>query len=357
MGKYVRQQIDISKIIIDKKFQARVKGLDAEHVDNLAEEYERADSDIEPPRVWSIAGRDGFILTRGFHRLAALTKLKRKRVDCEVKSGTVSDALTDAAKSNHGHGKPRTNADKRHELEMLLEAHPEWSNRKLADEARVSYQFANDLRSQVTTVVTSNGQARVGRDGKTYTSSTKPRADKSDQVEESSSSESDTKKPEPTATPEPVKQCDDEPDEKSAPVQVDGWGIPIQAHAEKAFEAIPQFKEFVKRVRQFQKDLHELADGPGGQFLRKRMQGVHRPTKDNPKGFRWEFDGLKNVIFLLEDATPTYTVCPYMHNDEREHPENCATCWQQNWTGKLTGSIPPDLIKLAKAHYGVTEGK
>jgi hypothetical protein len=142
---------------------------------------------------------------------------------------------------------------------------------------------------------------------------------------------------------------------KPAAGDVDGWGIPIQPHAAEAFGTVPGFKAMVRHLRDAQRMLTELADTPGGAFLQKRMQWARRPTKDDPNAGRWIFNDLDNAVKLVEDCTPTYTTCPYLHlEDGRPHPDPCSTCLMQKWCAALwVKQIPAVLIERAKEAYRV----
>lgn len=144
------------------------------------------------------------------------------------------------------------------------------------------------------------------------------------------------------------------PTGKKEKVQVDGWGIPIQPHAKEIFEAVPEFNELVKTIRSVQKAMSDLAETPAGRFLQKRLQWKRFPTKEDPQAGRWIFKGLDDSVLLIQDCTPTYTVCPYACNDKLPHGDECKTCQMQNWTPKLFNSTVPDsLVKAAKEAFGV----
>src|SRR4029077_20527336 len=81
---------------------------------------------------------------RGFHRIAALEKIGRKSVDCEVKSGTWAEAVLDAVEGNIGHGLRRSNKDKRNAVLALIETYPDWSDREIAKRAGVSNEMVGD---------------------------------------------------------------------------------------------------------------------------------------------------------------------------------------------------------------------
>lgn len=339
----VRQQISIENIVVDKRFQSRVKGLDDAHVKDLMEAYERADSEIDCPRVWNLNGL-GMVLTRGFHRIEALKRLGRKRVEVEVKNGDVADALVDAAGSNSGHGLKRTNADKCRCVEMVLEAHPDWSSRRVADEAGVSANFVGELRDK--------REAKAEDVSSDDTSAPKTRTDKRGHQRPASKPKSASSK---KKEPEPVSQPDKETPAKETKVQpqVDGWGIQLQEHAIEPFQAVPEFDALIKYLKVAQRMLSELADKQGGRFLQKRCQW-YRTSKDeegNEKG-RWRMPELDNAVRNIEDTKPTYTTCPYAHNPEKQHPDDCTACRGAYWCPPLSKQIPPNLIENAKRDLG-----
>ena len=82
-----------------------------------------ADGTALPP-VNVYADADGRLyLTDGYHRVAAARRNGAAEVDAVVVNATRADALRAALKANAAHGFMRTNADKRHALEMA------WENR------------------------------------------------------------------------------------------------------------------------------------------------------------------------------------------------------------------------------------
>jgi len=175
----MKQMLALDSIVIDKDIQPRVKGLDEDHVDDLAEAYERPDAEIPPPRVFVVAGR-GNILTRGFHRVAAMKKKGKKKAECEVRYGTYAEADIDAASSNADHGLKRTNADKRNAVGKYLKHYPEWTDRKIAEAAGVGADLVADCR--VLSDSDNTNPKRVGKDGRKY-KSTKPKSDSDDSLD------------------------------------------------------------------------------------------------------------------------------------------------------------------------------
>lgn len=141
--------------------------------------------------------------------------------------------------------------------------------------------------------------------------------------------------------------------ESEEEVAVDGWGVPIQDHAAKAFEAAPLFDELLSLLRKADKLYSDLADMDGGEYLRRA--GVSVNARD-----RWKHTGIKDAINAVQDSKPTYTVCPYEHHAEafpeskHKHGKDCVLCHGLNWSRPLGKSeISDQVIAKVKEAYGV----
>lgn len=175
-------------------------------VSDYAEAMERGDK--FPPVTVFTDGAE-YYLADGFHRVEALRRIGKKAVVAELQDGDYKAALLYALKANSTHGLRRTNADKRHALEMAWNAREhlfggEPSIGLLAEVCGVSQRTAASFHTQqgmqiaypdapaaptmptrpARPITAENGNAqaengtfaapmmpvrRVGRDGKTYT--------------------------------------------------------------------------------------------------------------------------------------------------------------------------------------------
>lgn len=138
--------------------------------DDVVTEYaERMlEGDKFPPVVLFHDGSE-YYLADGFHRVLAAQHNGFKDILAEVHKGGWLDALKYSLGANRANGLRRTNADKRHCVELALKEFGKMSDRAIADVCGVSYTFVSERRKeleQVTTVVTS--QTRTGKDGKEY---------------------------------------------------------------------------------------------------------------------------------------------------------------------------------------------
>src|SRR4051794_18625155 len=79
---------------------------------------------LSPVTVYDDGER--YWLVDGFHRIAAAAILGHDTIACDVRPGTLRDAVAHAVGANAAHGLRRTNDDKRRAVETLLRD-PEWS--------------------------------------------------------------------------------------------------------------------------------------------------------------------------------------------------------------------------------------
>lgn len=93
--------------------------LNEDTVVDYAEAMERGD---KFPAVTVFTDGADYYLADGFHRVEALRRIGKKSVMAELQNGEYKDALLYALKANSTHGLRRTNADKRHALEMAWNA-------------------------------------------------------------------------------------------------------------------------------------------------------------------------------------------------------------------------------------------
>ena len=100
--------------------------------------------------VFREKGSARIIMADGFHRHRAHINADRDEIDCTVHKGGMKDALIFAAGSNFDHGLRRTNADKRHAVEMCLRD-PEISQltrQEIADICRVTKRTVQKIANQ-----------------------------------------------------------------------------------------------------------------------------------------------------------------------------------------------------------------
>ena len=103
-----------------------------------------------PPVTVFYDGKD-YWLADGFNRYYAHIAIKRDIIDIDIKKGTKLDAKLFACGANASHGQPRTNADKRNAVLMVL-SEPEWkgwSEREIARHCNVTHTLVQDVKKSL----------------------------------------------------------------------------------------------------------------------------------------------------------------------------------------------------------------
>jgi hypothetical protein len=114
-------------------------------------------------------------LADGFHRLQAAKQAGRDSIAATINPGGQREALLHALSANDTHGYRRTDADRRHAIELMLAdpAWREWNNSAIARQCRVSEFLVRTVRQErAPTPETQEPPERtrkVTRGGKTYT--------------------------------------------------------------------------------------------------------------------------------------------------------------------------------------------
>lgn len=155
------QELLIEKIRTDGGVQSRERISD-DYVMELAELI-KAGKKLPPIDVYS-DGTDIWAAD-GFHRIHAHLKANKRTVRCNVHKGSIKDAIWASVAANQEHGLRRTNADKRHAVEMALKSRPDLSARAVANHVGVEETMVRNLKVRCGLTAP---DAVVGRDGKTY---------------------------------------------------------------------------------------------------------------------------------------------------------------------------------------------
>lgn len=183
-------KLNISEITIDKEFQIRAE-IDNPTVQKYAELYGE-NTRFPALSVWETDEQN--ILIDGFHRIAAMKEAGYVECEVIVFSGTKTQAMVEAARSNHSHGRPLTGADLRATIAKLIECDREMSNASIATAAGCSGHTVQSVRDAIGMQTT-----RVkGRDGKSYPAKLKrePRPGSQD-ADESDRDDSESSEPPP----------------------------------------------------------------------------------------------------------------------------------------------------------------
>jgi hypothetical protein len=163
------REVPLDDLVLDPNLNLRDR-LDDFTVERYADSWERL------PPIVAFEVEDRLLVADGFHRHAAAVMLGKRKIPTEVRQGTFTDALDFVASVNLFHGLPLTRAERRRAVEVKLKLHPDWSDRRMAQELSVSRELVVKIRDKLIAAhQIPNLPGRVGADGKLYTSAGLPK--------------------------------------------------------------------------------------------------------------------------------------------------------------------------------------
>lgn len=164
--------IRVSQIVTTGGTQSRV-----ELSEPAVAEYAAAmEEGTELPPIVVFHDGSAYWLADGFHRVMAANRANVEWLKADIRTGTKRDAILFSVGANATHGLPRTNADKRRSVEMLLadEEWSQWSNKEVARRCSVNPSLVDKMRHQLSTDKRQieNTNRKVERNGTVYTQRT-----------------------------------------------------------------------------------------------------------------------------------------------------------------------------------------
>lgn len=200
------KEVALDQIVLDAGTQFRASA-NEQRIQDYAELL--VDGDSWPFDTVCDVVFDGtsYYLVDGFHRYLAAARVERESIKCNVRSGSLRDAIKSALSANSRHGLHRSNEDKRKAVKFAL-ADEEWSKlsgRAIAELCGVSHQFVLNVslenNSDCQRLTPINGKARQAT-----SQSDSPRQQKTAKAEPIYEDLEDIPDEEPTPEPEPVKK-------------------------------------------------------------------------------------------------------------------------------------------------------
>ena len=281
------KQLKLSEIVTDAGTQVRA-GLSEATVSDYAEAL--ADGAKFPPVVVFYDG-SRYIAADGFHRVHAAIRNSATQIECDVRKGGKGEALKFALGCNAHHGLRRTNADKRHAVELAVREFPNVSTVAIARMCLVGDELVAEIRKAQPT---DSGRlapppARIGLDGRERKLPPPPMR--------------------PTTPPPPTRPDGARPAGPPPPSQVldgTGWPIPTQL--------IPLWQ----RADEVQEMLTTLS----------RVKGALRSAQENKDklfaevNFSSALSQLDQAWTDIKTAKP-FAVCPTCQG---QLPDQCTLC-------------------------------
>jgi len=176
-----RKLLGIDVIRIDGGTQCR-----AEINEPKVSEYaDLIESGVVFPAVRVFFDGVDYWLADGFHRYHAHKQAGQAAINADVEKGTARAALLYAISANAEHGLPRTNADKRKAVQMMLDDFEwqDWSNAEIARHCKVSVTYVANMRGDTAPeerkYKTSTGKVMTKK-----TTSAKPKKEEEPEIED-----------------------------------------------------------------------------------------------------------------------------------------------------------------------------
>lgn len=139
--------LSLDKIKIDGGTQSRAKIQEA----TIAEYADAMKNGAVFPAVTVFHDGAEYFLGDGFHRYFAAKKAGSPGIKCDIREGTLRDAILFSFSVNHDHGLQRTAADKRKIVIAMLKDDEwgKWSDREIARQCHVSHPFVSAMRKEL----------------------------------------------------------------------------------------------------------------------------------------------------------------------------------------------------------------
>lgn len=188
-----------------------------------------------------------YYLVDGFHRFLAAKRAGIKQIECNVRNGTLRDAIKFALGANAKHGLHRSNEDKRKAVAFAL-SDKEWSklsSRALADICGVGSRFVDSMRGESTAHGAQLNDKRTGKDGK------------------------DRKQPEPKQkpTPEPEQDVWEDVEDDTEPQVKPSKPLPKTVMSQSPSELVANIHAAGETLLALVKEVNRLADQVGGEWI------------------------------------------------------------------------------------------
>ena len=280
------KKLKLSEIVTDAGTQVRA-GLNEATVADYAEAL---GGGAKFPPVVVFHDGDRYVAADGFHRIHAASRTGATQIECDVRKGGKTDALKFALGCNAHHGLRRTNADKRHAVELAVREFPNVSTVAIARMCLVGDELVAEIRKSQPT---DSGRlapppTRIGLDGRERKLPPPPMR--------------------PTTPPPPTRPGGVRPAAPPPPQVLDatGWPIPTQL--------IPLWQ----RADEVQEMLTSLS----------RVKGALRSAQDNKDrlfaevNFSSALSQLDQAWTDIKTAKP-FAVCPTCQG---QLPDQCTLC-------------------------------
>jgi hypothetical protein len=317
------KMIPLADIRTELDSQARVQIRPATvHEYALAMKEQAGDGGLRFPAVVLFGDGPGYHVGDGCHRILAAREAELGEILAEVRPGGLREALLWSITSNADHGLPRTNADKRKAVTLLLAdaEWSQWSDHEIARHGQVSRAFVTKLRRELSGHGDQMTPRKVRRGDTVYTMERK-----------ATPTESASKGDEPPAAPAAV------------PAPTDALGLPLRPAVTAVFAGRAEFDAVLAVREQLASAVDQLARTPAGAALGQQLT---RRLENGQVVYRApELEGLRQK---LSSAVPHAGHCPLCHARRSDYSSpSCRLCAGRGWLTRATFDTCPHDLRQA----------
>ena len=324
----------IKKLYIDNittdGMQVRLQ-TNPETVDQYAADLE---SGAKLPAVTVVTDGKFNWLADGLHRILAFQKCGKKQIDCEIKKGTRADAIKLALGCNVDHGLRRSNADKRHAVEIASREFPNMSDRAIADVCKVSNTFVGEIRPAIAEELEA---AKLAAEEAAKAAEPKPEVESGVNADTSKP----TSKPKPAPKPAPKRVGKDgkkysapKPKPAAKPAakkkETDETGLEIPSALLKTWQYGEESEEIIREMQAMRRTIAKCEE------------------KKHPIFAHVDFTDILSRLDMATEAMKMaipHAVCPKCGGKDADLTKECKTCLGSGFLPKIKWDRVDDETK------------
>jgi hypothetical protein len=309
--------VNLDRIPAEADAQARVKirGDVVRHY-AVAMKEQQAEGGVRFPPVVLFTDGQEYRLADGWHRVLAARRAGLTEIAADVHAGTARDALLHSVSANSAHGLPRTNADKRKAIALLLadSEWSQWSDREIGRHCQVDHTVVGRMRRTASGVKHQMEKRKVRRGDAVY-----EMAVAADTVANDRAAVATAESP-----------------------RADALGIPVPQERAQVFASSADFREAYDLFTRLAKVVDRIARSPAGEVYRKELvPGVEngQPVFCCP--------ALRIALRKLQDAEPYCGHCPECQQRcPGSTDPRCRKCSGRGWITRPAFEACPDSYRL-----------
>jgi hypothetical protein len=338
--------VSLDRIPAEAGAQARVKiRTDVVRHYAVAMTQQQAEGGVRFPPVVLFTDGQAYWLADGWHRVLAARRAGLTEIAADVRPGTARDALLHSVSANSAHSLPRTNADKRRAVALLLadSEWSQWSDREIGRHCQIDHKVVGTMRRRASGEKPQIEKRKVRRGDTVYEMTVA--ADTGIGWEAAVA----TPVIGPTdalAVADTTVAADTVVGDQAAVTTVptpptDALGIAVPPQRAQVFASSADFREAYDLLARLAKVVDRIGRSPAGEVYRKELVAAvenGQPVLCCP--------ALRIALRKLQDAEPYCSYCPecQQHRPGSTDPR-CRKCAGRGWTTRPIFHACPDSYR------------